>query len=425
MTAVAITPEQREEFVVEAEARVAKLETEVHTLRDASKDAKADTRALTLVTLPHNNLPLRDRIAIEVPQQPGLRILLSEQAHRQIAARVKIPWDYYDRMWQGQLDLLAENVNRWFKAEPEARLLRMRGPLTEQEHVIHATAQAPYRLRAFLGASFRTLDNADFLAAAIPAARERGAYLHSYDLNDQRMHARFLTFAQDARDIVARVATERGVTEAEAQQNPAIKWVNEVLSVGVALRNSETGFAALDVTGFMEILRCLNLLTATSEFNRRHVGRRRNGNDGFAFEDAWSEQTRRLDNAAIFSQIGDTILAVLSEAKQAELAGKVLGAKTEPLALPVPTFEFVGNLGANLNLTEAEVRVLQEETERAVIQEGVVTRFALSQGITALARRTDTADFDRKVELERYGFEMLDRDVEKLLAAGRTPATRN
>jgi len=103
----------------------------------------------------------------------------------------------------------------------------------------------------------------------------------------------------------------------------------------------------------------------------------------------------------------------------------VLGAKTEPLALPVPTFEFVGNLGANLNLTEAEVRVLQEETERAVIQEGVVTRFALSQGITALARRTDTADFDRKVELERYGFEMLDRDVEKLLAAGRTPATRN
>lgn len=45
-------------------------------------------------------------------------------AHNQIGDRVGIPSKYYDRMLKSAPDLLATNVNRWFKDNPERRMIR-------------------------------------------------------------------------------------------------------------------------------------------------------------------------------------------------------------------------------------------------------------------------------------------------------------
>ena len=46
---------------------------------------------------------------------------ISENAHRQISARLGIPIKYYNRMLAESPDLLTQNVNTWFNKNPEQR----------------------------------------------------------------------------------------------------------------------------------------------------------------------------------------------------------------------------------------------------------------------------------------------------------------
>lgn len=44
-------------------------------------------------------------------------------AHRQIADRARIPWAYYQRMMERAPALLCDNVNHWWQARPELRVM--------------------------------------------------------------------------------------------------------------------------------------------------------------------------------------------------------------------------------------------------------------------------------------------------------------
>lgn len=429
-TAVApspITSEAQERFVAEAEASSLELERQVAVIKAASQDAKTDTRALRMIPLAGHEIlegaPVTDRMAIEVPSA-GFRTLIAPNAHDQIADRMEIPRTYYRRMIAEAPTLLAENVNHWMHEKPATNLVRMVGPIGDREGATLANAGARFRIRGFLGGSYRPLDNAELLQAVLPTARDRGAYLREFSLDDQRLHARFVTFEQGVEEAVQAVATRHGITVAEARSHARVNgrdvtWVNEMLRMGVSIRNSETGFASLDVAGFIEILKCLNGLIVPAQVKRRHVGARRDAEGDFSFE---SDQTQRLGAAHIFSQVTDAVLESLSAEAVARNAAVVLEAKVTVLQLPAPTFEFLGRIGENFGLNDAEVEVLREEGQHAMVQEGGPTRFAISQGWTALARRTD--DFDRRTELERHGFRWLTDDATRLLEAGRVPAPK-
>lgn len=424
------------EVIEQGDEKTRELETQVETIRRASVDAIAFTQGLHVVstdkreggyhalTVGEDGIPLADRVHIEAPN--GLRVMISDVAHDQFAEKLGIPKPYYQRMLGGQSDLLALNMNRWLQVEPEKRLLRMIAPITPEDNQRFAIVDAKYRLRAFLGATYRPLDNAELIAAVLPTLKEKGAYLKEFSLTDQRLHAKFLTVSRDVKDIVKQYAERFGVTEQEAKSHTMIdgkdiSWVNEVVRMGVYLRNSETGFASLDVSGLVEVLKCLNAFVASAQTKQRHVGGKRNGGEDGDLRYI-SAQTQRLDNAAIFSRVRDTVVAILDEQKQVEQAQQIGKAKATIVEPNEPLFEFIGRMGENLQLTDGETEVLREEIVRSNVVEGSFTQFSLAQGVTALAR--ETKDYDRRVELERVGWTIITQDATKLLAAGKAATKR-
>ncbi len=83
-------------------------------------------------------------------------LLLTENAHRQIGARIGIPAKYYSRMLDEGKELLTQNVNYWFRQNPEQRMLRvMEG-----------------KVRAFLSNRYLRIDNHEVVCAVMPVIGE-------------------------------------------------------------------------------------------------------------------------------------------------------------------------------------------------------------------------------------------------------------
>ena len=77
---------------------------------------------------------------------------ISENAHRQISARLGIPVKYYNRMLTESPELLTQNVNFWFNRNPEQRMLRVMDD----------------KVRAFLSNRYLRLDHHEVACAVIP-----------------------------------------------------------------------------------------------------------------------------------------------------------------------------------------------------------------------------------------------------------------
>ena len=77
---------------------------------------------------------------------------VNEVAHQQIAARLNIPYRYYQKMQNEAPDLLDQNVNRWLSQNPERRMIRV------LDNNVHA----------FLSDRYRRLDNLELCVAVLP-----------------------------------------------------------------------------------------------------------------------------------------------------------------------------------------------------------------------------------------------------------------
>jgi hypothetical protein len=295
------------------------LESRVLQIARARRDASADTRALVADATPTPDGGLQsdaERVIIRGPG--GVALAVTDLAHDQLAERVGIPKPYYRRMLAGQPDLLAQNLNTWLQQEPDTRLLRCLMGVTPDDQALLARTGTSLKLRAVLGKTFRTIDDAEVLAALLPIAKQHGAMLTSYDATDVRLHARFITWEQSVDSIRRRVEGQHGADAALATRTARsiaqrdVSWLDEVVRTGFYVRNSETGFAALDVASFVEILKCLNGMIAPAQVKVRHAGARRGEDEGGM---AWlSGATQELDNAALMSRLQDAARAARSRA---------------------------------------------------------------------------------------------------------------
>jgi hypothetical protein len=93
----------------------------------------------------------------------------------------------------------------------------------------------------------------------------------------------------------------------------------------------------------------------------------------------------------------------------------------QPLALAVPLFDFVQNVGRKFDLSEREKVLLNEEFTMEMGRTAVTvpTRWTLSQAFTAAARRMGEGEdqFDRKVEMEELGWKVMGNATTALLEA--------
>lgn len=416
MTTIALPDPQ--ELAEQATEQVQRMTAAVAAVRRNCVDAVTHTSRVTAQATPGSDLPVADRIRLiaETPDGPlPLRVL--DGAHDQLAQRLDMPRKFYERLLASHPDLLAHNVSELFRREPDNRMFRLLRPAYSDELMTGAArTETALAVRAIVSDRYRPLDNVPMVETLLPAAEQHGLRLVEWNLDERRFALRFAGPERTIGEIrEAHGFKAEGDHYHRRENGVDLAWVNEVLSFGVSITNSETGHGALAVRQFSRILRCLNAFVKDETHRTVHVGKRQEEGEAFLV----GADTRRLDHALTFAKVRDRFLDAVSEQKQRQMATTFAKAMGTELPLPpaVPLFTFVDVLGERFALTEKETALLQAEVTAELIatQRHTPSAFSIAQGFTAMAKSAD--DFQRKQEIETMGWQIVEDPTTTLLAA--------
>jgi hypothetical protein len=293
----------------------------------------------------------------------GIALVPTKLAHTQIADYVGIPQKYYKRMLAAAPELLAENIGRWLKDKSGPRLLRSR--------VAESVA-----LRAFLSKTYRMIDNAAICEAILPFLSQPGWSIKSATVNEEQFYIQ--------------AVTER--VQGEVRKG-------DVVQAGVVIQNSEVGSARLRVSGLIYRLVCTNGMIVGNEFQRTHIGA--SGLDDF--HDAvefFSDETRAADDAALLLKLRDAVVHAVDQANFDRAIEALRSAST--VALPVEPFTAVDVTSKLYTFSDSESKsVLQH-----LLEGGDLTQYGLANAVT---RSAQDVDYDRAIELEAVGGDIIAR----------------
>jgi len=292
---------------------------------------------------------------LEIPDHGAFPI--RPLAHDQIGTHAGIPAKYYDRMLAEAPDLLATNVNTWFRKNPSKRMVR-----TLDKHA-----------RSFNSNSYRRIENEQIAEAVIPVLRELpGIQIVSSDVTERKLYIHFIV----------------PTIEGEVKKG-------DVVQVGGIISNSEVGCGSVSVAGLAWRLICLNGMKTGDAFRRAHAGKQIDDN-----EELWASDTRHADDAALMLKVRDMVKAVVDETrfratinKMKELAGvKVTGNVVQAVEV----------LSSVVSITEVE----RSGVLRSLIEGNDLSAWGVANAVTAQAHAATS--YDRAVDLEAFGGQLLD-----------------
>lgn len=338
------------------------LATELQRQSEAKRDFVADTRNITILggdpeVGDDPTSPLKAQI---VTAGKAEVFPLNENANRQIAARLKVPQPFYDRMKADHPDLLAHTVNGLFQREPERRMLRT----------------LDGRARAFLSDRYRILDNHTLAEHVLPVLMEMGSGMRveSAQVTESRMYIKAVFPALEGE----------------------IK-VGDPVQSGILISNSETGLGALNVSPLIYRLVCKNGLIRESGQKRYHVGRAADSEES-AYE-FFADDTLKADDAAFWLKVRDTVRSALSaDAFEAGLQ-KFRETMGVMLSNPQATIEVVAE---RFGYTEQE----RGSILRNLIEGGDSSLYGLVNAITATSQELES--YDRATQFERDGGKIIE-----------------
>lgn len=331
----------------------------------AKKDFVVNTEALEMIVRGHDDLP-----TLLIPQE-GNPFPLQPLAHNQLGDRLGIPNKYYQKMLADAPDLLASNVNTWFRKNPEKRMLR-----TLRDEV-----------RAVLSNRYQRIDHHEVAAAALPVLRELpGVQLLSCEVTDRRLYIHFT------------VATVYGEVKK-----------GDIVQAGGIISNSEVGCGSVQVSGLLWRLICLNGMKTTEAFRKYHTGKH--------IEDTgeidWSDDTRQADDRAVLLKVRDMVRAVVDETRFRASLLKMQGLVTDGKVTGDPS-KAVEVLAQKMGVAESE----RGGILRSLFEGGDLTRWGVLNAVTAQAHAA--TDYDRAVDFEAMGGKLLDlptKDWKEILEA--------
>ena len=306
--------------------------------------------------VPSNRLSLEDDDHLAI-QEIGFWYEIGDVAHNQLAARLKIPRDFYNALPQRVPGARRNLVNELLMGEkPERRMVR--------------TLEG--RARAFLSDKFSlNYDNFTMLNTLLPTLQNFPALrVKSCSLTERRMYIQ-LVFPQ---------------------LQATIK-VGDTVAAGITMVNSEVGEGAWDVLEFLEILRCLNGMVGQSLMRKFHVGRRAD-DDG-----VYKRDTIEADIRAVNLQLRDVVASSLDEVRFQKRIAAIKSAAEDVIPDPVATIERVTKRFAFGPGDQAAIT-------GNLIKSGEPTRWGLSNAITALAH--DIENRDRQFEVEKIGGDIVE-----------------
>lgn len=281
-------------------------------------------------------------------------------AHRQIGTHLKIPASYYDRMHGENPELLAVNVNSWFKRAPTQRMLR----------TLDGTA------RAFLSNRYRRIDNLEILQAVLPIIGEMpDARFESCQITDSRLYIKVVN---------PRLETEiaRG----------------DIVQAGVLISNSEVGQGAVNIQPLILRLVCLNgMVVNDAKTKKNHVGRVNTFDENYQL---YSDKTLAADDQAFLMKVQDTVRAAVDEAKFNRVVNMMREAKQARMnTTDVPAV--VKLASTEFKLTESEGNGVLNH----LVGGQDLTLYGLSNAVTRYSQDVDS--YDRATDLEGIGYNIL------------------
>lgn len=341
---------------------------EVERIEESKADFIADTRKMGYQADGNGQVLTIDDVAAD----GGLGIYgIRPVAHEQIALHCGIPKTFYDRLRNGVPakngrgarkpipELLAHNVETIWREQPAKRMVRT----------------LDGKARAFLSNRYRRLDHYDLMEAILPTIAEMPSPIVGGEVTERRLY----------------------ITVALPKIQADIR-VGDPVQAGFIIQNSEVGLGALSVQMRVFRLVCKNGMIAPDYSSRKyHVGKQ--AEEMEAAYRVYSDATLKADDAAFFMKVRDVIKAAADETKFKAIAISMRElTETEPMADPVGAVE---RLGKRLAITEGEQKGLLSH----LVQGGDLTAYGALNAVTRLAQ--DAEDFDRRIELEKAGGQLL------------------
>lgn len=335
------------------------------TLAQVAKQIQADARARKDFRVPTGELRFSNEgeVTFKV-KRDHYAVTPTNHCMRQICSRSRIPADYVERMREaGGSDLVAANINWWWKNKPEKRMLRtlMNGSQVG---------------RAFVSERYRPLENVDLVAAVLPTLEQLGCEILSCEVTETRLYLQAATPRVEA------------------------KLVGDRVRAGIVIGNSEVGAGSLFEDELLWYLACKNGMITSRLMGRHHIGRR---NDPlFELDTAaeyYTDATREMDDRAFWMKVKDATTALFDKDRFLKRVAD-FEATTEQKIKPVEAVE---------EITE---RFRFSENEKEAVLNHLIegkhgnNLFGLINAVTRTA--TDVESYDRSIDLQRFGGEIME-----------------
>jgi len=296
----------------------------------------------------------------------------TDHTHGQIASRLKIPRAYYERMRQEAPYLLRDNVQHWFDANPERRMVR----------TMDNTA------RAFLSDRYLRLENEEVAQHVLQSLYDHKSnpYPISTEVTDRRLYLKFLF----------------DNLEGEVVEGDSVK-------PGIVISNSEIGQGSYEVRGFFYRDFCQNGCVFGSKdmgvgLRRHHVGQRVDQMEENTYQ-VFSSQTQKLVHDGLMAQTADILTAVGSQKFFDQMLAKLRGATTG---------EKIINPEVGVQVLSQELGLNESERSQALInlvESKDYSRWGALNAVTKIAN--ETPDYDRASDLEMMGNRILEMDLRR------------
>ncbi len=274
------------------------------------RDFIADTKEnLAMVNMPNQGFANDLAVVLQNEQTSELeRFEITENFHKQVAMKLKVPSKYYFRLLEDHRELLLENVNQLFEREPALRMIRT----------------LDNRARAFLSNSFRRVDNEQILERTLPVIRgDFETKLLNTNVDENRLRMKCLFTGP----------------EHEVDLGATPNGRSDIVHAGFEMGNSEVGKGSYFLRGFLYRGYCLNGCVwgekETASYRQIHVGSRLGidesmllSNETMQKEDelivaASRDVLRHLSSPDFTQKIGEKLRALKDRAPVKSAAGAV------------------------------------------------------------------------------------------------------
>lgn len=342
------------------------LAAEITRQAQSKKDYLAPTTALTVEAKPEG-------VRLNVAGQGDFPV--TPITHGQIAEHTGVPKPYYDRMLKEDPDLLATNVNRWFRKYPAVRQVRT----------------LDGKARAFLSDRFALLDNYDFAGAALPIVQERNLEVVSCEITERRLYLKVI----DKTEFQVPVGYKMG---------DGSHKIFDVCAPALILSNSEIGFGRLVVETGIYTKVCTNLAWfSDGGFKRTHIGARHKLLEevGVDLETILSPEAKKKTQEALWLQVRDVVASAFNPDVIAKRSEKLTAAGENQISLK-KIDQVVEIVQDKFGLNQTEGASVLEH----LIAGGNLSQYGLHAAITRAAQ--DVSDYDRATELEYLGGKVVD-----------------